>query len=53
MKTEKYIFSLGRSFSYEIVETNLPHGLYNSYSNGLGYIYQGKIKGFWLEPKKN
>lgn len=48
MKTEKYISKRKNWFRYEI-NVQLIHGFHNYENKEIGYGYQGKIRGFWLE----
>lgn len=50
MKTYKYIWINSKSFNYEF-NNFLFHGLWNDGNESIGYWYQHKWKGFWLEKK--
>jgi hypothetical protein len=51
MKTNKIKFGL-KHFFYEVSKTNRKHGFFNNKNVWIGYFYQNKEKGFWLDYRK-
>jgi hypothetical protein len=53
MKIDKKIYY--RFIYYEFLSddgTNIEHGFYNDHNEFIGYHYQNKYKGFWLDKCK-